>query len=47
MSDFCAMFIALFGRPEKGVTVWLDPHELQAKLRPIPADFQPNPRHGY
>ncbi len=24
------ILVALFGRPEKGVTVWLGPHELQA-----------------
>lgn len=47
MSHGCVMFIALSGRSEKGVTVWLDPPELQAKRRPISADFRLNPRHGY
>jgi hypothetical protein len=39
--------MGLSGPSEKGVTVWLNASELQAKLPPIPADSERNLRNGY
>ena len=47
MSLLVERFVPLFGPSEKGVTVWLDTRELQAKSLPIPADFRRNPWIGY
>ena len=47
MSLLIKMFVLLFGPSEKGVTVWLDTCELQAKLLSILADFPRNSWNAY